>query len=139
MRSLLLAFALCAALFFAPRADACGSGNPTATADLLLGPALMLTAADLAFTVYSLPFIPRSRAVSMAQVAVTAPQAILYLALAVRSDRGYEVTGSQGVLLGLAAFNTLLAAGGIWSLTRDDDRRMVIAPLPGGAAVAGRF
>ncbi len=137
MRSILFAASLSAVLLAAPRAHACGSGYPTGTFDLLVGPLVLLTAVDLAFTVYSLPFIPPVRAVSIAQIAVAAPQAVLYFALAARSDSAYQ-SGGQGVLLSLAAFNTLLAAAGIYSLARND-RPMVLAPIAGGAALAGRF
>ena len=136
MRSLAIAAALGVALLAAPRARACGSGSPTATADLLLGPALLLTAVDLAFTVYALPFIPPVRALSVAQVAVSAPQAVLYFTLAARGA-AYD-QGSRPVYLGLAIFNTLLAAGGIYSLAQTE-RALALAPVPGGAALAGRF
>ncbi len=137
MRSFAIAAALAAALLTAPRAAwACGSGYPTSTADLLLGPAIALSVVDLAFTAYALPFAPRVRALSVAQVAVAAPQAVLYFALAAGGGRG--VQDSRPIYAGLAIFNTLLAAGGIYSLTRED-RPISLAPLPGGAALAGRF
>lgn len=134
----LLPLALLLSLLAAPRARACGSGSPTSTGDLLRGPVLLLTAVDLAFTAYSLPMVPRVRALSVAQVAVAAPQALLYFTLAARNERSYDI-GSQGVLLGLGVFNTLLAAGAVWSLGREGERRFMLAPAPGGATLAGSF